>query len=142
MTMPPQPDVSCLPPSTAAEPAGADIALKKALVANANQVWRIASVVTDPETREPREELRPQDIRKIAKAIESFMETFDGLGIRVIDRLGEAFNAGLPDQVITEEAREGLTREQIIRTIRPTIVWNEVMLQRGEVDIAVPADKA
>lgn len=115
--------------------------LKKALLANANQAWRIASAVIDPETGESKEELRPQDIRKIAKAVESLMETFEDLGLRIIDRLGEPFNAGLPDQVVTEEPREGITREQIIRTIRPTIVWNGTMVQRGEVDIAVPANK-
>jgi phosphotransacetylase len=115
--------------------------LQKALIANANQIWRISSAVIDPETKEAREELRPQEIRKVAKAVESLMETFNGLGIRIIDRLGEPFDAGLPDQVVTEEPREGLTREQIVRTIRPTIVWNATMIQRGEVDIAVPITK-
>jgi hypothetical protein len=67
--------------------------------------------------------------------------TFDSLGIRIIDRIGESFDAGLPDQVVTEEPREGLTREQIIRTIRPTIMWNQTMVQRGEIDIAVPSIK-
>lgn len=119
----------------------AEAILKKALIANANQTWRIASAVIDSDTKEIKEELRPQEIRKIAKAVESLMEIFDGLGIRIFDRLGEPFNAGLPDQVVTEEPREGLTREQIIRTIRPTIVWNETMIQRGEVDIAVPVNK-
>jgi phosphotransacetylase len=115
-----------------------ELILQKALIANANQIWRISSAVIDPETKEAREGLRPQEIRKVAKAVESMMETFNGLGIRVIDRLGEPFNEGLPDQIVTEDPREGLTRDQIIRTIRPTIVWNETMVQRGEVDIAVP----
>lgn len=119
-------------------PLTSDALLKRALLANANQAWRIATAVIDPDTRVIKEELKPQEIRKVAKAIESLMETFDGLGIRIIDRLGEPFNAGLPDQVVTEESREGLTREQIIRTIRPTIVWNDTLVQRGEVDIAVP----
>jgi hypothetical protein len=119
----------------------AEMILQKALIANANQIWRISSAVIDPETKEAREELRPQEIRKVAKAVESLMETFNGLGIRIIDRLGEPFDAGLPDQVVTEEPREGLTREQIVRTIRPTIVWNATMIQRGEVDIAVPITK-
>jgi hypothetical protein len=116
----------------------ADAIFRKTIIANVNQAWRISSAVIDPESKEIRDELKPQEIRKIAKAIESLMEAFQGLGIRVIDRLGEPFNPGLPDQVVTEEPREGLTREQIIRTIRPTIVWNETMVQRGEVDIAVP----
>ena len=126
------------PGRSSEESLSAEIILRKALISNVNQIWRISTAVIDPETKEIKEELRPQEIRKIAKAIESLMEAFGGLGIRVIDRLGEPFNAGLPDQVVTEEPREGITREQIIRTIRPTIVWNDTMVQRGEVDIAVP----
>lgn len=115
--------------------------IMKAMISCANQTWRIASAVIDQESKEAKEELKPQEIRKVAKAIESLMETFESLGLRVIDRLGEPFNPGLPDQVVTEEPREGLVRDQIIRTIRPTIVWNDAMVQRGEVDIAVPANK-
>lgn len=115
--------------------------LTKALIANANQAWRIATTALDTETGEPKEELRTQDIRKIAKAVESLMEIFEGIGLRIIDRVGKPFDAGLPDQVVTEEPREGITKDQVIRTIRPTIVWNGTMVQRGEIDIAVPAKK-
>jgi hypothetical protein len=116
----------------------AEMILQRSLIANANQAWRIATTVFDPETKDVKEELRTQEIRKVAKAVESLMETFKELGIEIKDRLGEPFDYGLPDQVITEEQREGLTREQIIRTIRPTIFWNKTMVQKGEVDIAVP----
>jgi hypothetical protein len=116
-----------------------EIILQKALVENANQVWRILTAVFDSESKEIKELISPQEIKKVANAIEKLIATFDSLGIRIIDRLGESFNAGLPDQVVTEEPREGLTREQIIRTIRPTIMWNQTMVQRGEIDIAVPS---
>jgi hypothetical protein len=118
-----------------------EIILQKALVENANQVWRILTSVIDSESKEIKELISPQEIKKVANAIEKLIATFDSLGIRIIDRLGESFNAGLPDQVVTEEPREGLTREQIIRTIRPTIMWNQTMVQRGEIDIAVPSIK-
>ena len=118
-----------------------DIILQKALVENANQVWRILTAVIDSESKEIKVLISPQEIKKVANAIEKFIATFDSLGIRIIDRLGESFNAGLPDQVVTEEPREGLTKEQIIRTIRPTIMWNQTMVQRGEIDIAVPSIK-
>jgi hypothetical protein len=118
-----------------------EIVLQKAMVENANQVWRILTAVIDPESGEIKEQISPQEIKKVANAIEKLIATFDSLGIRIIDRIGESFDAGLPDQVVTEEPREGLTREQIIRTIRPTIMWNQTMVQRGEIDIAVPSIK-
>lgn len=113
--------------------------LSRAMIAIANQSWRMASAITDPETRDTKATLSPQELRKVSNALEAIQEAIDGLGIKIIDRVNETFDAGLPDQVITEEAREGLTREQIIRTIRPTIIWHQTMVQRGEIDIAVPA---
>lgn len=115
--------------------------LSKALIAVANQAWRIASAIIDPDTQESKREISSQEIKKVGNALESIREVLGGISIKIIDRLGEPFNAGLPDQVVTEEQREGLTREQIIRTIRPTIMWNQTMVQRGEIDIAVPPIK-
>jgi hypothetical protein len=115
--------------------------LQRALIENANQVWRIHSALLDPENKEVKEQVTQQEIKKVANAIDKLMATFESLGIRIIDRVGESFDAGFPDQVVTEEQREGLTKEQIIRTIRPTILWNQTMVQRGEIDIAVPIIK-
>ena len=112
--------------------------LSKALVTIANQAWRISSAVIDSESKDPKHELTTQDLKKIGHALDGMMETLASLGIKVVDRLGEPFDAGLPDQVVTEEIRAGISREQIIRTIRPTIIWNQTMVQRGEIDIAVP----
>ena len=63
----PEPDRSSEASSTA------EAILRKALIANVNQAWRISSAVIDPESKEIRNELKPQEIRKIAKAIESLM---------------------------------------------------------------------
>lgn len=115
--------------------------LTRALISVANQSWRIAGCAIDPESGESKGELSAQEIKKIGNALESMKETIEGLGIKIIDRLGQTFNAGLPEQVVTEETREGISKEQIVRTIRPTIMWHQTMVQRGEIDIAVPATK-
>lgn len=138
-------DVAKLSSTDATEPqkseqGSTEVVLQRAIIANANQVWRAFSAVFEDEGATIREEMSAQEIRKVAKAIESMKETLTSLGIRIVDRLGEPFNAGLPEQVVTEEPREGLSREQIIRTIRPTIFWNQTMVQRGEIDIAVPSE--
>lgn len=115
--------------------------LSKALVAVANQTWRVTSAILDPESNEVKCELSTQEIKKVSNALEGIKEALGGIGIKIIDRLGEPFNAGLPEQVVTEEAQEGISKEQIIRTIRPTLMWHQTMVQRGEIDIAVPAAK-
>lgn len=113
--------------------------LSKALVTIANQAWRMSCAAIDSESKESKHELTTQDLKKIGNALDGMIETLTSLGIKVVDRLGESFDAGLPDQVVTEEIREGISKEQIIRTIRPTIMWNQTMVQRGEIDIAVPS---
>lgn len=115
--------------------------LSKAMISLANQIWRMSVAIRDSDSKEAKAEFTSQDVRKISNALDAMGETIDGLGIKVIDRLNESFNAGLPDQVVTEEPREGISKEQIIRTIRPTIIWHQTMVQRGEIDIAVPVSK-
>lgn len=115
--------------------------LQRSLITVANLIWRIASAIIDTESKEIKSELSAQEIKKVGNSLESIKETLGGLGIKIIDRLGEPFNAGLPDQVVTEEVQEGLSKEQIIRTIRPTIFWHQTLVQRGEIDVAVPPVK-
>jgi len=115
--------------------------LSKALIVIANQSWRMTTAIHDPDSKEPKSELSPQDIKKISNSLDAMRETIETLGIKVYDRLNEPFNPGLPDHVVTEEPREGISQELISRTIRPTIMWNQTMVQRGEIDIAVPQVK-
>lgn len=116
-------------------------ACMKALIEVANQSWRIDAALIDADTGEPKAALSPQDIKKLSKALETICDCTRDLGIRVVDRCNEDFHPGLPDEVVTEEPREGISKERIIRTIRPTIMWNQTMVQRGEIDIAVPINK-
>lgn len=115
--------------------------MTKALLAITNQTWRMSVPLVDRDTSEPKTELTEQELKKITKAYDIIQEIIKSLGIEVKDRTGEAFNDGLPDQIITEEPQEGITEERIIRTIRPTIIWEQTMVQRGEIDLAVPMTK-
>jgi hypothetical protein len=115
--------------------------LAKALITIAGQAWRQETALTDRVSSETKLELSTQEIRKLANALDAIKQAIEELGIRVKDRCNEDFHAGLPDQVITEEPREGISKERIIRTIRPTIFWHQTMVQRGEIDIAVPISK-
>lgn len=112
--------------------------LKRALIENANQAWRLSTVVINSESKEIKEQLTPQEIKKMAATIVSLMETLTGLGIKIHDRVGEPFNAGLPEEIVTEEPRDDIKVELIIKTIKPTIMWNQTMVQRGAINIAFP----
>ena len=115
--------------------------MSKALISIAGHAWRLKTAVNDSESGEMKTELTAQEMRKVANTLEAISQTIQELGIRVIDRCNEDFHPGLPDQVVTEEPLEGISKERIIRTIRPTIIWHQTMVQRGEIDIAVPVKK-
>jgi len=118
-----------------------DTALAKALISIAGQAWRLGTAVKDSETNEVKTVLSQQEIRKVANIMETINQVIIDLGIKIIDRCNQDFHPGLPDQVVTEEPKAGISKEQIIRTIRPTIMWHQTMVQRGEIDIAVPVSK-
>ena len=114
--------------------------MTNALVSITHQSWRMGAAILDPETKEPKSEFSEQDARKAASALEKITNTLESLGIIVKDRKGLPFDAGLPEKVLTEEAKEGLSKEQIIRTVQPTIMWHQTMVQRGQIDIATPLE--
>lgn len=115
--------------------------MSRALILITGQTWRLKNVMIDPDSTEMKTALSAQEMRKVSNALEAIDQAIQELGIRVIDRCNEDFHPGLPDQVVTEEPREGISKEQIIRTIRPTIMWHQTMMQRGEIDLAVPISK-
>jgi hypothetical protein len=113
--------------------------LVRKLVQLADLHWRLGALVIDTETGDAKDTVESADLRKIARSLNSMDEIFKSVGLTVFDRSGQDFNHGLPETVITEEARAGISRDRVLRTIRPTIMWNHQMVQRGEIDIAVPA---
>lgn len=112
--------------------------ITKGVVAMATNVWRIRSKLLDSTTTEAREEISKDDLRKLSRYIDATLEAFNGMGFEIKDRTGEIFDYGLPEKVVTAQPREGLSKEMIVETIRPTIYFKDQIAQQGEVVIATP----
>jgi hypothetical protein len=110
----------------------------KATITVATNAWKLRTRLIDRHSGEVRENLSKEDVKKMARYIESIYEAFAEIGIEIKDRTGEAFDYGLPEKVVTAQPQEGLTRERIVETLRPTIYWKEKLAQQGEVIIATP----
>jgi hypothetical protein len=111
----------------------------KAVLSVATNAWKLRSRLIDTKTGDPKDDLKKDDIRKLARHLEAIFESFGQMELEVKDRTGEAFDYGLPEKVVTAQPQSGLKREQIIETIRPSIYWNKQLAQQGEVVIATPA---
>ncbi len=113
----------------------------KAFTSIATQSWRIRTRVLDSLTGEPKEELSRDEIKKVARYVESIYDCFKQIEIEIKDRTGEHFDYGLPEKVVTAIPQESLQKETVLETIRPTIYWNNQIAQQGEVIIATPLVK-
>jgi hypothetical protein len=112
--------------------------LVKAILSIATNTWRIQARLTDPISHEPYEEIGSETLKKVNRYVMGIFESLRDIGIEVKDRTGEAFDYGLPEQVVSAQAQPGLSREVVIETIRPTIYWGSETAQKGEVVIGTP----
>ena len=112
-------------------------AFVKEILAVVINIWRIKSRLIDSHSKENKDELAKEDLKKIIRYLESINDSFTHLGIEVIDRTGESFDYGLPEKVITAIPQEGIIKELVLETLRPTVKWKHQIFP-GEVEIATP----
>jgi molecular chaperone GrpE (heat shock protein) len=105
----------------------------KGMAAIATDAWRAKTRMVDPTSAEVKEEMK-----RVYRHVEGILEALVTLGIEVKDHTGDTFDYGLPLKVVTTQPTAGITRETVIETIKPTIVWQKQMIQMGEVVIATP----
>lgn len=108
-------------------------AMSGSLTALATQVWRARVRIIDPETGEPREEMR-----RIHRHVEGAFEAFSQLGLTINDWVNQPYDAGLPVKVLTFQPTPDLQRDTVLEAVRPTVIWKDRLLQMGEVIVGTP----
>jgi hypothetical protein len=106
----------------------------KAMADIATNVWKAKTKMLDSGSGEVRE-----GMKRVYRHIDGVLESFQEIGLEVKDHTGDAFDYGLPLKVITTQPTQGITRESVIETVKPTIYWHKQIIQMGEVVIATPA---
>ena len=100
----------------------------------ATNVWKAKVKMLDSASGEVRDEMK-----RVYRHIESVLDSLHEMGVEVKDHTGDAFDYGLPLKVVTTQPTQGITRESVLETIKPTIYWQQQIIQMGEVVIATPA---
>lgn len=78
------------------------------------------------------------DIDRMGRHMDAIAEALATLGLEIKDHTGEPFDYGQSLKVAASEPKEGISREFVSETIRPTIYINGVLIQQGEVVIDTP----
>jgi hypothetical protein len=105
------------------------------IAAIATHVWRAKSKLVDPASGLPREETK-----RTYGHIERTLDALVQMGVVIRDHLNEPYDPGLPVNVLTFQPMPGLGRDTIVEVVRPTVIWQERVLQLGEVVVGTPAN--
>jgi hypothetical protein len=99
----------------------------------ATHVWRAYGKTIDPVTGQTREEMR-----RIHRHIEGALDVLQQMGLTINDWVNQPYDAGLPVKVLTFQPAPGVTRDTILETVRPTVMWKNRLVQLGEVVVGTP----
>ena len=78
------------------------------------------------------------DIRLSIKHLESVITILEKAGFEIKDHNGELFDIGMALNVLTFQPMPDIEKDTIIETIKPTIYYNDAIIQRGQVIVAKP----
>jgi hypothetical protein len=106
---------------------------KKGLAIIATSAWRARCRIIDPASGEVREEMQ-----RLSGDIERIQRCLGDLGITVEDHTNKPFDYGLPWKVVATKSMPGLAREIVTETLKPTVRWNEQIIQHAEVEVGTP----
>ena len=95
----------------------------------ATQAWK-ASLKLGKDNQE--------DPARLMRHIEAILDRFKEMGFEIKDYTGKTFDYGMPVKVVTSEKKPGITKERVQETLKPTIYWNNKIIQKGEVIINTP----
>jgi hypothetical protein len=96
-------------------------------------VWRIKQrLSTTSELSKP--------LQKLSRDVERTWDALTQGGIEIKDHTGGDYEGGMALRVIASEPVAGLTRRQIIETLKPTIYYKDRIIQMGEVIVGVPEE--
>ena len=80
----------------------------------------------------------PEEMRRVLRDLESAWDALRQGGIEVKDHTGEKYDGHMALKVIAFQPTPGLTQEQILETIKPTIYRKDKLVQMGQVIVGVP----
>ncbi|MEY2484269.1 MAG: hypothetical protein QOK24_2797, partial [Verrucomicrobiota bacterium] len=92
----------------------------KGIAEIATNVWKAKAKMVDSSSGEVRDEMK-----RVYRHIESILESLHEMGLEVKDHTGDAFDYGLPLKVVATQPTQGIIRESVIETIKPTIYWQQ-----------------
>lgn len=110
-----------------------NIALKT-IAAVATAVWRAKSKLDSEASRE-----LPTELRNLPRHVQAAWDALAAGQVQVDDPIGRRYLPGMAVNTLTIQPVEGITIELILETIKPSVYFQDVLIQRADVIVARPA---
>jgi hypothetical protein len=95
--------------------------------------WKLRKEVLDHETGEPK-----NDMRHLARNVEAIWDRLSEVGFAIQDHTGQLFDSGQSLEVLAFQPTQGIMREVVAETVRPTIYFMGQRILMGQVIVATP----
>ena len=109
--------------------------LLQVIAAVATAVWRARTKLEG----QPGVEL-PREFRHLPRHVQAAWDALVAGGIEVQDPKGQRYVPGMAVNPLTFQPVEGLGSEVICETIKPTVFYKDVLIQRADVIVGQPID--
>jgi len=81
-----------------------------------------------------------KELQRVSRDLESTRDALTQRGIEIKDHTGQDYVTGITLRVIASQPVPGLTQQQIIETLKPTIYHRDKIIQIGDVIVGIPGD--
>jgi hypothetical protein len=100
-------------------------------------LWRLRQRMVSPDTDQPMEEMR-----RAYRFFASVWDTLHDAGVTIQDHTHTPYDPHLALKVLTYEPTPGVTREQVLETIKPSVYYRQRCIQMGEIIVAIPPEES
>jgi len=96
-------------------------------------LWRMRQKMVNSDTNEPLEEMR-----RVYRHFESVWDSIRQAEVDIQDHTNDLYVSGMGLNVISFQPTAGIEREVVTETLKPTIYFKGLRIQKGEVIVATP----
>jgi len=97
------------------------------------KLWRLRINMVQAGNNEPLEEMR-----RAHRHLQAAWEVLTEAGIEVQDHTDMTFSSGMSLKVLAFQPMEGIEKERVVETVKPTIYYKGRSIQIGEVIVGIP----
>ncbi len=115
------------------EPAHAPSRRTSQIASAATALWRLRKKLQEAENA-----VLPKELRHLPRHVMAAWDAMESCDIRVQDHTNQGYDPGMAVSVLTFQPEKGAFKPRILETLRPTVFFENTIIQRADVIVAVP----